>query len=111
MGPLGTRFVIHTVGPYLDEEGRTQPSLLEACYVSVLRCAMQVGAKSIAFPSISTGFYGYPMEEATRLACATITKFFHENLNYEACVVLVAFGDIPSAIMRALLPGREKPLY
>ena len=63
-GITAARFVVHTVAPYLDEAGRSQPELLAACYKNALRAAQSVKAKSMVYPALGTGFYGYPMLEA-----------------------------------------------
>lgn len=69
---LPASFIIHTVGPVWRGGADGEPALLGACYRNALRVAAQSGARSIAFPSISTGIYGYPIEAAARLAVATV---------------------------------------
>jgi O-acetyl-ADP-ribose deacetylase (regulator of RNase III) len=74
-GLLPARFVIHTVGPiYGQHEGR-EADLLAACYSNSLRLAAERTLESIAFPAISTGVYGYPREEAARVASRAIREF------------------------------------
>ncbi|MEQ8814911.1 MAG: O-acetyl-ADP-ribose deacetylase [Thalassobaculum sp.] len=68
---LPARFVIHTVGPVWQGGGRGEAGLLESCYRSSLALAVEHGAATVAFPAISTGVYGYPLAEATRIAVAT----------------------------------------
>lgn len=69
---LPARFVIHTVGPvWLDGE-HGEPELLKSCYRRSLEVAAAAGLASVAFPCISTGVYGYPLEPAARLAVATV---------------------------------------
>ena len=65
---LKARHVIHTVGPVWNGGNGNQPELLAACYRSSLALAEKHGLKSIAFPAISTGIYGYPKEPATEIA-------------------------------------------
>jgi O-acetyl-ADP-ribose deacetylase len=68
-GDLPARWVIHTVGPvYAKSEDRS--GLLTSCHVESLRVADELGARSVAFPAISTGVYGYPLDEAAPLALA-----------------------------------------
>jgi O-acetyl-ADP-ribose deacetylase (regulator of RNase III) len=70
-GELSARWVIHTVGPvYARSENRS--ALLAACHTESLRVADEIGARTVAFPAISTGVYGYPLEEAAQVAVAAI---------------------------------------
>lgn len=66
--------IIHTVGPVWRGGDQGEAALLGACYRNSLRVAEQSGARSITFPSISTGIYGYPIEAAARLAVATVRE-------------------------------------
>jgi len=72
---LPARFVIHAVGPVWHGGGRGEPDLLAACYRNSLALAADNGAATVAFPAISTGVYGYPLEDATRVAVATVAAF------------------------------------
>ncbi len=70
-GELPARWVIHTVGPvYSDSEDRS--ALLASCHTEALRVADELGATSVAFPAISTGVFGYPVEPAARSAVAAV---------------------------------------
>jgi len=69
---LPARFVIHTVGPIWKGGERNEPELLASCYRSSLRLAVDNGAKTVAFPSISTGVYGFPIERAVPIAIGTV---------------------------------------
>ncbi len=69
---LKARYVIHTVGPRWQGGGRGEPERLASCYRASLRLARENGVRTIAFPSISTGAYGYPLDDATRIAVATV---------------------------------------
>jgi len=64
--------VIHTVGPIWKGGERNEPELLASCYRSSLRLAVDNGAKTVAFPSISTGVYGFPIERAVPIAIGTV---------------------------------------
>ena len=75
---LPARFVIHTVGPVWHGGGDGDAALLASCYRESLRLAAAHGAHSIAFPSISTGIYGYPVEDAARIAVATVRDALSE---------------------------------
>jgi O-acetyl-ADP-ribose deacetylase (regulator of RNase III) len=69
---LPARFVIHTVGPIWQGGHAGEARLLQNCYRRSLEVADEIGAESVAFPAISTGAYGYPVPEATRIAVDTV---------------------------------------
>ncbi len=69
-GSLRVKHVIHTVGPIWNGGNRGEPELLASCYREALRAADQLQLRSLSFPSISTGAYGYPMDQAARIALA-----------------------------------------
>ncbi|MBV8982470.1 MAG: O-acetyl-ADP-ribose deacetylase [Acidimicrobiia bacterium] len=69
---LTARWIIHAVGPRWRGGGKGEAELLASCYRRSLEVADELGAKSVAFPAISTGIYGYPPEEAARIAVDTI---------------------------------------
>jgi O-acetyl-ADP-ribose deacetylase (regulator of RNase III) len=71
-GQLPARYVIHTVGPIWTGGDRGEPETLASCYRESLRLAEELGVASIAFPSISTGAFGYPVLEAARIALPTV---------------------------------------
>ena len=76
---LPAKHVIHTVGPVWRGGNSGEPELLANCYANSMKLAMEHGLTSIAFPSISTGIYGYPIEEAARIAGATVKQFLAES--------------------------------
>src|SRR5437867_8779478 len=88
---LPAKWVIHTVGPVWRGGSHREEELLASCYRNSLALAEQKGARTIAFPSISTGAYGFPMERAARIAVTEIKKFLERNSSMEK-VVLVCFG-------------------
>ena len=69
---LAAKHVIHTVGPVWSGGQHGEPALLRSCYVNSLQLAAERGLRSIAFPSISTGAYGYPVARAAEIAVATV---------------------------------------
>ncbi len=79
-GELPARHVIHTVGPIYGQHRGQEAELLAACYRNSLSLAAQNNLTSIAFPAISTGAYGYPLDEASRVSSTAITKFLAEDL-------------------------------
>jgi len=89
---LPARWVIHTVGPIWHGGGRNEADLLANCYRNSLALAAQKGIRTIAFPSISTGAYGFPMKRAARIAVREITQFLQTKKSVER-VVLVCFGQ------------------
>lgn len=91
---LKAKYVIHTVGPVWKGGRSGEPSLLKQCYVSVLNLAYQQNLKSLAFPAISTGIYGYPKKEATYLAVDTVFDYLI-NHNYQILerVVFCCFDE------------------
>jgi O-acetyl-ADP-ribose deacetylase (regulator of RNase III) len=74
-GKLRARHVIHTVGPVYRGGGRGEPELLASCYRRSLEVASAQGIKTLSFPSISTGAYGYPIEKASRIALKTVADY------------------------------------
>ena len=78
-GKLKAKYVIHTVGPIWHGGNSLEPKLLASCYIESLKLADEHKQKSIAFPSISTGAYGYPLEEAARVAIDAVADYLEQN--------------------------------
>jgi len=97
---LPSRFVIHAVGPVWNGGGHGEPELLAAAYRSSLRLAREHGLRSIAFPAISTGIYGYPLAEATAIAVGVARE--REAVEGLEEVVFACFGEEALAAYRAL---------
>src|SRR5918911_460321 len=95
-GRLPARYVIHTVGPVWGYHGGHEAELLAACYHNSLALAAQHKLTSIAFPSISTGAFGYPREEAARVASQAISAF----LLHEQGTAKLAAAERPLAEVR-----------
>jgi len=91
-GNLPAKFVIHTVGPIYGQEEKNEPALLASCYRRSLEIAAAKGVKSIAFPSISTGAYGYPVHEASEIALRTVGHFLEERVDI-VYAVFVLFDE------------------
>lgn len=91
-GKLKARHVIHTVGPIYNDGAHGEPDLLRSAYLSSLKLALEKGLKSISFPSISTGAYGYPVEEASEIAISTAIEFIRHNKGFDL-IRFVLFSD------------------
>jgi O-acetyl-ADP-ribose deacetylase (regulator of RNase III) len=89
---LKARYVIHTVGPVWRGGTRGEPALLASCYRESLSLAVAHGVRTIAFPAISCGIYGYPVPDAARIAIATTTAFLSEDQNLTE-VIVTCFGQ------------------
>src|SRR5438132_7241506 len=93
---LPAKYVIHTVGPVWSGGNGWESELLRSCYVNSLKLANEHGIKSIAFPSISTGAYRYPIEQAARIAVATVRIALSETTTVElARVVCLSKAGLP----------------
>lgn len=92
-GNLKARFVIHTVGPVWHGGNQGEPELLASAYKESLTVAAENNLKSISFPSISTGAYGYPLDEAAEIAIKTVTTFLKEQSTSVKEVVFVLFNS------------------
>ncbi len=96
---LPARYVIHTVGPVWRGGRAGEDGLLAACYRNSLEAARRAGAKSVAFPSISTGAYGFPLERAARIALEETAGFLKGERTMTK-VVFVCFGGDALKIYR-----------
>ena len=96
---MAAKHVIHTVGPVYGQGGKDKAELLAACYQNSLALAANNGLKSIAFPAISTGVYGYPLDEAAKVSSRTIEKF----LRADKSIVEVRLVFFASAVAEEFL--------
>jgi O-acetyl-ADP-ribose deacetylase (regulator of RNase III) len=102
---LPAKHVIHTVGPVYKGGGKGEPELLASCYRSSLELAIDNDLRTIAFPAISCGVYGYPLDKAARIATTEVAAFLAEHSAIEK-VLLVCFGAaVYSAYVDALNPA------
>lgn len=97
---LSARYIIHTAGPVYRGGKENEEALLRDCYINSLKLAVQHDCESIAFPLISSGIYGYPKDEALRVATDAIRDFLSEN---DIDVSLVVFDKEALAVSEALL--------
>lgn len=100
---LPARFIIHTVGPVWRGGKNGEPELLASCYRNSLTIAAKHEVKSIAFPSISTGVYGYPIELAARIAVETVSDVIRKPSTIEE-VLFCCFSPSDLAVYESLLP-------
>ena len=100
---LPAKFIIHTVGPVWRGGKNGEPELLASCYRNSLTIAAKHEVKSIAFPSISTGVYGYPIELAARVAVETVRDVIQKPSKIEE-VIFCCFSPSDLAVYESLLP-------
>ena len=99
---LPARHVIHTVGPVWSGGRNGEPELLASCYARSLAVALEHGVRSIAFPAISCGVYGYPIELAAVIAARECRAFLQEHREFGP-VTFALFGAAALAAYQALL--------
>ncbi|MCK4621502.1 MAG: O-acetyl-ADP-ribose deacetylase [Desulfuromonadales bacterium] len=99
---LSAKKVIHTVGPVWHGGTQGEPQLLVNCYRNSLRLAADIGLTSIAFPSISTGVYGYPIEKACRIAIRETLQFLKQKTSLEK-IIFCCFSDKDAECYRQTL--------
>lgn len=109
-GNLKAKYVIHTVGPRYKNGLSGEPELLASCYRETLKLASARGIKSLSFPSISTGIFGYPLADAAALALKTVVAYLQEHPDIEL-VRFVLFGPEAwaayAAALEALRAGKD----
>lgn len=86
-------YVIHTVGPIWNGGNNDEDKLLASCYYNSMKIAVENGIRTIAFPSISTGVYCFPVERAAKIAVDTVHRFLQENPDSFDLVEWVLFND------------------
>jgi len=101
-GRLKARYVIHSVGPVWAGGKQREPETLASCYRECIRVADELGLKSIAFPAISTGIFGYPLEPATEVAVRSVGEALPRARNVERVRFVVFDEAAYQAYARAL---------
>jgi len=99
---LPARFVIHAVGPVWKGGDRGEDRLLASCYRTSLELAVQHGARTVAFPAISCGVYGYPLERAARVAVGEVLRFLDGDRHIDKVYHVCFGGTVRSAYVEAL---------
>lgn len=92
-GRLPAKYVIHTVGPVWHGGSAGEPAALASCYLKSLQLAARLGLKSIAFPAISTGIYGYPREKAAAVVRETLAEYCRTNPEPSSIVLAFYSAD------------------
>jgi O-acetyl-ADP-ribose deacetylase len=107
---LPAKYIIHTVGPIYGQENGREAELLASCYKNSLKLALKYNIKTIAFPNISTGAFGYPIEEAAKIAIEAVKEFLGESENRIAKVYLVSHSDLDLKVYENIIAGRENTI-
>lgn len=98
---LPCKYVIHTVGPIWNGGGNREEELLSSCYFNSMKLASENGIRSIAFPSISTGVYRFPVELAAKIAVNTVNKFLQDHPDQFDLVEWVLFDSHTESVYKA----------
>jgi O-acetyl-ADP-ribose deacetylase (regulator of RNase III) len=101
-GRLPAKYVFHAVGPRYRDGKHGEPELLKSCYTTCLHLAAEHDVKSISFPSISTGIYGYPIEDAAGIALGTAVDWLRDHTGPVRTVKLVQFSEQDHSVYRRL---------
>ena len=99
---LPARHIIHTVGPVWRGGGEGEPELLASCYRASLALCEKHGIRSVAFPAISCGIYGYPIEDAAKIAVAEVESYLRDGGSVERVEFVCFSRDVLDAYDRAL---------
>ena len=108
-GNLNAKFVFHAVGARWSGGNRNEPELLQNAYRTCLEMAVEHGCRSIAFPSISTGIYGFPIERAAPLALQTVINFLDEKKARLELVRFCLFSEADLDVYRRVLDEAKLP--
>ena len=100
---LPASHVIHTVGPVWRDGDQGEPEQLASCYRESLARAVEIGARSVGIPAISTGIYGYPLDRAAQVAARTVADVVAENPDAFDRIALVCFDEEALAAFEAAL--------
>lgn len=99
---LPAKWVIHTVGPIWRGGNANEPTLLASAYRNSLELAREAGAKTVAFPAISTGVYNYPKEQAARVAVRTVAEYLALHPVFDQ-IIFACFSDDSARVHQAAL--------
>jgi O-acetyl-ADP-ribose deacetylase (regulator of RNase III) len=99
-GQLPAKYVFHAVGPRYRDGAQGEPEQLRSCYTTCLALAAERDVKTISFPSISTGIYGYPLEDAAAIAVRAVAEWLANHSGLVKVVKLVQFSDRDHEVYR-----------
>lgn len=102
-GRLPAKYVFHAVGPVYRDGRHGEPEALASCYRVCLEMAEERGCRTISFPAISTGVYGYPPEDAAQVAVAEVRRFLETRAENVREVIFVQFGEAAYRVYERLL--------
>lgn len=108
---LPCQYIIHTVGPVWNGGSYNEDELLANCYRNSLKLAAEHKIRRIAFPSISTGIYAFPVERAAKIAVGTVQQYLKENQDLFDAVWWVLFDDRTEAVYRDAIEALKKEVY
>ena len=100
---LPAKYIIHTVGPVWHGGDQGEPELLASCYRTAMQVAVQHSVSTVAFPGISTGIYGYPVDAASGIAVKTVSAFIGDNPGVITEVTFCCFSANDLAVYESLL--------
>lgn len=106
-GNLPAKYVIHTVGPVWNGGSKGEAELLAQAYWNALRVAVELDCRSVSFPNISTGIYGYPKEQAAAIAISTVDLFLKENQALRLKVMFVCYDREHVELVQRVLQSQE----
>jgi O-acetyl-ADP-ribose deacetylase (regulator of RNase III) len=109
-GNLPAKYVFHAVGPIWRGGAHGEPELLASCYRTAMRLAAEHGVRSISFPSISTGVYGYPVEEAAPVALRAVVEALEGEISVETAIFVLfdrATFDVYAQALEAIRASLE----
>ena len=104
---LPCKYVIHTVGPIWNGGGNREEELLASCYDTSMQLALEHGIRSIAFPSIATGVYRFPVDLAAKIAVDTVSRFLDEHKDDFDLVEWVLFDEYTESVYEAAVDRTE----
>jgi O-acetyl-ADP-ribose deacetylase (regulator of RNase III) len=104
-GNLPAKYVIHAVGPVYRDGKHGEPALLASCYRRSLEVAAENGARTVAFPAISCGVYGYPIPDAAKIAVDTVREFLRNHDSIDVVRFVLFTDDVHAEFCGALENG------
>ena len=105
---MPAKYVIHTPGPIWNGGAFGEPELLKNCYENCIRLAHKYGCRTLAFPSISTGIYGYPLEQASEIAVNAIREGLEKYPDIEEILMICFSESVQKAYQKAYQKMYEK---